>query len=952
MSAFVRELRRELRGDVLADDVARGIYATDASSYQIVPRAVAVPRDADDVRSAVRIAHHHRVPILPRGGGTSLAGQTVGAALVLDFSRHLNRILELDAGAGWARVEPGLVRDELNAAVAGHGLHFAPDPSTSSRAAIGGMIGNNSAGTRSIRCGMTIDHVLALKVLLADGSELELGPLGPEERAAARSGVGRGAEILRGLERVVGEHRVAIRTRFPRTLRRVGGYPLDRFLGDAWNPAQLLVGSEGTLAVILEAKLHLDPLPAHTALCVVHFADLMAAVRAVEPILAFEPSAVEIVDLRPVLRRLAGARLPDFFAGDPAAVLIVELEGEGDGTVAAAIRALAAELAGRGLGYAHPVFLGPEQDEVWRVRKQGFGQIRGDRRPLPFIEDAAVPVAVLPQYIERVLALCRENGTEVVLNAHASVGLIHVRPILDLKRAEDVERMRRIAETAFEMVVGYRGSWSSEHGDGLVRSPFNERFFGPEIYRAFQEVKRLFDPDQLMNPGKIVDAGAIDENLRYGPGYRVAPIASEFRFAAGGFAAAVEACDGSGQCRKTLTGTLCPTYIATRDEAQSTRGRANALRLAMSGQLGAGGLASDRLHKALELCIGCKACKAECPSNVDLARLKSETLQRAWDRRGAPLRDRLAAGSPAVAARLAGPWAPLVNRLQGSGLFRRVLEISAGIDRRRVLPDVAREPFPAWLARHPERRRGAPRVALFADTCLCYHQPEIGRAAVDLLRSCGYDVVLAEAGCCQRPRISHGYLRRAKRDGERTLRNLHRLIEEGLPVVVCEPSCASALIDDLPDLVDDRELGRRVASGVRMIDVFLDRELAGRRLATGFGTAAGKVLIHGHCHQKALWGTGAMQRVLGRVEGLEVAEIDAGCCGMAGAFGYGREHYELSRKIGEDRLFPAIRELGDDDTIIACGASCRQQIEHFTGRRAVHWVEVLRPGPAAPGRRR
>jgi Fe-S oxidoreductase len=508
--------------------------------------------------------------------------------------------------------------------------------------------------------------------------------------------------------------------------------------------------------------------------------------------------------------------------------------------------------------------------------------------------------------------------------------------------------MKRIAEEAFRMVVGYRGSWSSEHGDGLVRSPFNERFFGPQIYRAFSEVKRLFDPGNLMNPGKIVDAGPIDENLRFGTAYRVLPLATEYRYREdGSFAAAVEMCTGVGQCRKTLGGTMCPSYIATRDEEHSTRGRANALRLAMSGQLadrGAEGLASRRLYEVLELCLGCKGCKAECPSNVDLAKLKSEFLQGYYDRRGTSRRDRLIAGSADLARRLAGPFAPLVNATQRTGLFRRFLESLAGVHRQRTLPDYAREPFPAWFAKHPGPSNGR-KVVLFADTYLSYHEPGVGRAAVELLRSCGYQVVLAEAGCCQRPRISHGFLRRARRDGERTLRNLDRYLGEGLPVVVCEPGCASALTDDLPDLVDDAELGRRVARGVTMIDVFLDRELEAGHLDVAFEAAVGegKVLIHGHCHQKALWGTAAMKRVLRRVEGLEVAEVDSGCCGMAGSFGYEREHYELSRTIGEDRLFPALRDLGGDTPVVACGFSCRHQIEHFIpGRRPLHWVEVLR----------
>ncbi len=941
--AFQHELRHRIRGDVLFDDVTRGIYATDASNYQILPVAVVVPAGEEDVRAAVEVAGRHGVPILPRGGGTSLAGQTVGDAMVLDFSKHMNALLELDVEGRWARVQPGLVRDELNAMVAAHGLHFAPDPATASRANVGGMIGNNSSGTKSILFGKTIDHVLALKVLLADGEVVELGE---GEPVGERAG-----EIRAGLERIVDAHRAEIAERFPKVMRRVGGYPLDEFLGESFNPARILVGSEGTLGIILEATIRLEPLPAHTCVCVVHFAEILEAIRAVEHILPHAPSAVEILD-RTVLEQARGnldiARLASFLEGEPEAVLIVEFYGDTEDDVAGRARAMSADLQGRGLGFAYPLFFDPaDQVRVWELRKNGLGLMlgmKGDRKPIPFIEDAAIPIAVLPEYVDKVLGICRELDVEVAMYAHASVGVIHLRPILDLKRRGDIERMKQIAERTFELVMHYRGAWSGEHGDGLVRSPFNERFFGPKIYQAFRDVKRLFDPRGLMNPGKIVEAPPMAENLRYGESYRADAADSLFRYREdGGFAAAVEMCGGVGQCRKTLGGTMCPSYMATRDEEHSTRGRANALRLAMSGQLG-DGLTDGRLLEVLDLCLSCKACKAECPSNVDMAKLKSEVLQKHYDHHGMSLRDRMIRGSAAVASRLSGRLAPLWNAVQGSGSFRSLLQAWAGIHRDRILPSYAREPFDRWLARRSQQPAGeaGKAVVLFADTYLRYHQPEVGVAAVELLESCGYSVEVALAGCCQRPRISHGFLRQARRDGEATLRRLDEHLRRGTPVVVCEPSCASALTDDLPDLIRDDELGRRAADGIRMIDVFLDAEVEAGRLDAPLESAAGKVLLHGHCHQKALYGTAAMKRLLGRVPGLDVAEVDSGCCGMAGAFGYEREHYEVSREIGEDRLFPAIRALGDDTRVVACGFSCRHQIEHFTGRKAVHWVETLR----------
>ena len=952
------ELRQAIRGEVLADEVSLGLYATDASNYQILPVVVVLPLDANDVRSALTIASRHRLPILPRGGGTSLAGQTVAAAMVLDLSKYMNRILDLDVKARTVRVEPGVVRDELNAVVAEHGLHFAPDPSTANRANVGGMIGNNSSGAKSILFGKTIDHVEELKVLLVDGTTLDLRSLSPDELAARTQGNTREAEICRGLRRIVDENRDEIAARYPKVMRRVGGYPLDELVSDyGWNPAKILVGSEGTLAVTLEAKLRLEPLPRHKSICVAHFRELLEAIHAVEQILPLGPSAVEVLDhtvLRLARDNRAAAQICDFLEGDPAAVLIVEFYGDTAADVADRAHRVAVELDARDLGYAYPVVLDSAgQARVWEVRKNGLGLMlgmKGDRKPLPFIEDAAVPIPVLPEYIAKVLDICRSLDVDAAMYAHASVGVIHVRPILDLRKSGDIEKMRRIAERTFELVVQYGGAWSGEHGDGLVRSSFNERYFGAQLYRAFAEIKELFDPQNLMNPGKIVDAPPMHQNLRYGETYHVNGGDSVFQYRAdGSFAAAIEMCSGVGACRKTLGGTMCPSYMATRDEEHSTRGRANALRLAMSGQLGPEGLTSRRLREALDLCISCKACKTECPSNVDMATLKSDVLQKVYDRHGSTLRDRLIRDSPMLARQLVGRWAPVVNSVQASLPFRILLETVAGFDRRRTLPAVADEPLRRWMAGQPAIDGGR-EVALFADTYLDCHEPGSGKAAVELLTACGYRVVLVSGGCCQRPRITHGFLRLARQDGEATLRQLDAYVQRGVPVLVCEPSCASALTDDLPDLVGDRELADRVAAGVTMIDVFLDAEVAAGRLEPGFKPSTDSVLIHGHCHQKALYGTEAMKRVLSQVPGLVVDEVDSGCCGMAGSFGYEKEHYEISRTIGEDRLFPAIRELDEATTIIACGFSCRHQIEHFTGRRARHWVEVVRdqllPGAA------
>ena len=955
LKAFEQALREHVRGDVWLDEVTLGLYATDASIYQIQPVAVVVPRDEEDVLAAVRTAAEHRVSIVPRGGGTSLGGQAVGPAMVLDFTKYMNRRLELNVAERWVRVEPGVVLDELNAALAPHGLHFAPDPATSSRATIGGMAGNNSSGTKSIVYGIMRDHVVEIRAALSDGTVLELKELSPQDYERRCEGVGasaREAEVLRGFRRIIESHRDEIEERFPKLMRRVQGYNLDSFIHtDRWNLSKLMVGSEGTLAVFLQAKLHLEPLPKCKALCVAHFAELLQAIRTVEPILKHGPSAVEIMDSDVIVmarRNLKAAPLCGFLEGDPAAVLIVEFFGDTPQEVDRKARDLAAGLQAQRLGYAWPVITElSEQAKVWAVRQNGLGLMlgmKGSRKPIPFIEDCCVPVEVLPEYIGQILSFCRGRDVPVAMYAHASVGTIHVRPRLDLRQQKDIDNMKAIAEHAFGLVTKYGGSWSGEHGDGRVRSPYLERYFGPGVYGAFREVKRLFDPAGLMNPGVIVDSAPPDQHLRYGTKYKTPRLASEYHYReTGSFGAAVETCTGVGACRQTLTGTTCPSYRLTRDEEHSARGRANALRLAMTGRFGPGGLRSQRLYEVMDLCLSCKGCKSECPSNVDIARLKGEVLQKYHDAHGVSLRDRLVAGSAERAAALSGRAAPLINWIRRTALFRRTLQSIAGFDGRRRLPGYAREPFGRWFDRRPapDDRDGG-KVVLFDDTYMNYHQTEVGISAVELLESCGYEVILARAGCCQRPRISRGLLRQARDEGEKTLRNLDKFIQQGLKVVVCEPACASALTDDLPDLIDDESLGRRIKQGVSMIDEFLCRQVQEGKLDRQFTSPFQKILIHGHCHQKSLYGTTAMKLLLQRVPGISVKEIDSGCCGMGDSFGYEKEHYDLSMRMGEQRLFPAIRSREEGSAVVACGFRCRHQIADATGTKALHWVQTIR----------
>jgi FAD/FMN-containing dehydrogenase/Fe-S oxidoreductase len=944
-----------IKGGVFADPISLGLYATDASMYQMLPLAVVTPRDRDDTVKAVRLCAERGLPLLARGGGTSLTGQSIGEAVILDVSRHLTRVLELNLAEGWVRVEPGLVCSELNAFLKPHGVHFAPDPATANRANIGGMIANNAAGMRSVRHGMTIDHVLALDLVLATGEVLNLGPLDAQELTAKCVLPGQEGDIYRGLRELVARHADEIRTRYPKVIRRSGGYALDAFLdADPWNLAKLICGSEGTLGVILEAKLRLTPLMRRSAVCLAHFDSLDAALRATASILVENPSAVELIDgvilrqarIHPLTRDICS-----LVQGDPASILVIEVQGDDGNAVAAHIRRIASRLVGS--AYAVPVMTEPcAIQEVWQLRESALGlmtTVQGTKKPVPYIEDAAVPPEVLADYVAEVLAICRKYNQPVSMFGHASVGLIHIRPLHDLHEKIDIARMLQIQEEVFPLVQKYGGSWSGEHGDGIVRGGFNRRFFGERLYEAFREVKRLFDPKGRMNPGKVIDSPPVDSHLRFGIGYKPLPIQSKFYYRVqGGILAAAEQCTGVGTCRKTQAGVMCPSYAATREEIHSTRGRANALRLALTGQLGSEAMCSDELKAVMDMCLSCKGCKGECPNGVDMVRLKSDVLHQHQKRHGVPFQARLFANLPSLARLASGLPAPLVNTLMRSAPVRGLLGRVFGIDPKRVLPLYTSQRLSTWFS---HRRDGGKcvadrRVVLFNDTYTEHYQPQVGRAAIEVLEAAGYQVELVTLGDSQRSAISQGLLDQAKRSGSRLFQRLDVLLADGTSLLVCEPSCASALADDLPDLLDDAELARRVASRVQMLDHFLEQELAAGHCTLPWkktGTdASQKFLVHGHCHQKTLDGGRWTHRLLARIPGAVVDDTEAGCCGMAGAFGYEVEHAELSRKIAGQFLLPRLAKANADTQVVSNGFSCRYQIAELSGRKPRHVAEVVR----------
>ncbi|MCA1224663.1 FAD-binding and (Fe-S)-binding domain-containing protein [Saccharopolyspora sp. 6M] len=949
MDDLERRLRADLAGEVEFDDYTRHLYSRDASMYSITPLGVVFPREAADVAATVAAAAEHGVPVVPRGAGTSLAGQTVGPGLVLDFSRHLHRIVELDPEARLARVQPGVVQDQLNRAAAPHGLMFGPDTSTSNRATLGGMIGNNSAGSGSVRHGMTIDHVRELSVVLSDASTARFGPVDEAERLRRAAGPGLEARLHRELPGLVADG--AITDGFPDFWRRAGGYRLDRLAAPGpFDLAEFVVGSEGTLVIATEAVVGLVPKPRRTVIAVGHFTSTQAAIAATGDALSCDPSGVELMD-RTILdlsrQRIEYASLGTILDGDPDALLFVSFTGDDEDELVARLRRLSARWRKHGHGYHTLEAVTPAQQEsLLKVRKSSLGLLmaagEGTRRPLAFVEDTAVAPEHLPEYTAKFAKILDRHGLTAGFYGHCSVGCLHIRPFVDLAEPAQVATMRAVAEEVKSLVAEYGGVNSSEHGDGLARSEFNRELFGEELYAAMCRVKHLFDPTGTLNPGKIVEAPPMTEHLRDAEQPVPGPFRTRLSFeVVGGMRGAADRCMNIGLCRKSTTGVMCPSYMATTREQDATRGRANALVKALSEPDPKRALGDERLHEVLDLCLMCKACKSECPLGVDMAKLKSETLSHHHDLHGVPLRSRVF-GAIRALNRLGAATAPLSNLPGRIPLLRRLARRALGITEHRPLPRFQRRHLASWF-----RGRGAagsaPRgpVLFLADSFTTFTEPGIGRAAVELLERAGYEVRLVDRGCCGRSSLSKGLVDDAKAKARDLVA---RLSTSDAPIVGCEPSCVLTLRDESLSLLPDDPAARDVAGRVRQLEELLSEAIDAGDLELSADTwpAGRRVLFHGHCHQKAEVGTAATVGLLRRIPGTEVAELDAGCCGMAGSFGFEAEHYELSMAIGSDRLFPAVRAEPGTTLIAATGVSCRQQIAHGTPRAAHHPLELVR----------
>jgi FAD/FMN-containing dehydrogenase/Fe-S oxidoreductase len=935
-----------LEGYLRTDEASRALWSTDASIYLRKPAGVVVARSEGDVKLALEAARELGLPITPRGTGTSLAGQATAPGLALDVS-EMQRVVNLDLEHRRCSVEPGTIQGELNALVEPHGLVFGADTSTSDVATLGGMVGNNSAGMRSIVYGTTADQVLSLRCVLASGETVELKALSREEARERARHADAASRLLRGALEIGERYADEIKKRFPRMIRRVSGYGLDALVDpETVDLTRLVCGSEGTLAVVTRAGFRLAELPPQRALASLEFDTLAAAARATVELLKLGPSALELLDDVAIGRARASSAYAGstrFVQGNPKALLLVEWSGTEEELDE---RFAGLDEIARGVGALHatPLRTKGEMQATVKLRKSILPLLLGTtekEKPVAFVEDAAVPPERLEEFIGRFEEIVEKNGTWACFYGHASVGCLHVRPALDTSDPAGTARMRRIAEEVADLVVDCGGSLSGEHGDGLARSEFLETMYGPEILRAFSEVKRLFDPEGVLNPGVIVAPPPMDRQLRIGPGRRRLPVNTNLDFSGqGNFAAAVELCNGSGLCRKKTGGTMCPSYMVTLDEKDTTRARANMLRSVIDGTLPPEELTGERMKEVMDLCVGCKACKTECPSQVDVASMKTEVLSQMGREHGFSMRQK-AAGHIRKQLALAALLPSLYNTVAGTGVARRAAAL-AGIDPRRSLPKVARETFSKRFPSLPQGA-GPAEVALFNDTWNEYQRPEIGVGAARLFAAAGARVHLPRVVCCGRPMLSEGLVHEARKNARRNLDLLYPLVERGVPLVGLEPSCILTIRDDYRKLLPDDERVALLAEATRLFEealLDLEPELPLRE--------GSPVLLHGHCHQKALVGTGPTEKALSLASGADVRVVDSGCCGMAGLFGYEKGHYEVSMKMGERRLFPAVRGA-EERVVVAPGTSCREQISDGTGRRALHpaeYLAALLDGPA------
>ena len=972
MSEKLKTLAREFTGELYDDNTTRTLYATDASAYREMPQAVAVPRTTEDLKLLIQFARSEKTSLIPRTAGTSLAGQVVGNGIVVDVSKYFTKILELNTTEKWVRVQPGVIRDELNLFLKPHGLLFGPETSTANRAMIGGMVGNNSCGSNSVVYRSTREHVLEIKALLSDGTETIFGSLDPDSFHAKCEGKNLEANIYRTTRTILGDYsnQESIRKEFPKKSieRRNTGYALDVLLDTApftagqpdFNFCSLLSGSEGTLAFITEIKLDLSPLPPkETGLLCVHFNSIDESLRANLIALQYNPTASELIDhyiLECTRDNIEQSKNRFFVQGDPGAILVIEFKKDTREEITAIAAKVEADMRAAGLGYHFPLLFGDDTKKIWSLRKAGLGllsNLPGDEKAVPVIEDTAVDVQDLPNYIREFNEILKRYDLYSVHYAHAGSGEIHLRPIINLKTKEGNQLFRTIAEEIATLVKKYQGSLSGEHGDGRLRGEFIPQMVGEKNYQLFRRIKQTWDPENIFNPGKIVDTPSMNSMLRYEPGRHTPPFPTIFRFHDQDILQHAEQCNGSGDCRKTQLsgGTMCPSFMATRNEKDTTRARANILREFLTHSDKPNRYDNKEIYEVMDLCLSCKGCKSECPSNVDVAKLKAEFLQHYYDANGVPLRSRLIAGFTA-SARLGSIAPGIYNWMMKQSWVKKTV----GFAPDRSMPLLHRTTLRSWYKKHRRETTAAAvatpktatpatkKVYLFCDEFTNYNDTEIGIKAILLLERLGYEVVIPQHEESGRTWMSKGLIRHAKTIVNKNIRALSPLISEDTPLIGIEPSAILTFRDEYPDLADDDLLAKAkaLAKNAWLIDDFIANEAAkGAITKDQFTNDTRAIKLHGHCQQKALGSTAGSVKMLTLPANYTVSTIPSGCCGMAGSFGYEKEHYDISQKIGELVLLPTVRQQSAETLIAAPGTSCRHQIKDGTGRTALHPIEIL-----------
>lgn len=965
MKEQLKKLAKELEGDLFFDKMIRTLYATDASSYREMPLAVAIPKTKDDISKLIVFATTHSTSLIPRTAGTSLAGQVVGNGIIVDVSKHFNQILELNKEEGWVRVQPGVIRDELNLFLQPHGLFFGPETSTANRAMIGGMVGNNSCGSNSVVYRSTREHLLEVTAFLSDGSEAVFNSISTDDFHQKCELPTLEGNLYKSVRTILSnyDNQVEIKKEFPKksVVRRNTGYAIDVLVdtdpftagGPAFNFCNLIAGSEGTLAFMTEIKLNVVPKPPkEVGLLCVHFNSIDESLHANLIGLKYHPSASELIDhyiLECTKENREQNKNRFFVQGDPGAILVIEFVKETREEILELTAQVEADMRAAGLGYHFPVLFGADTKKIWALRKAGLGllsNLPGDEKAVPVIEDTAVDVNDLPNYIRDFNEILKKHGLYSVHYAHAGSGEIHLRPIINLKTKEGNQLFRTIAEEVATLVKKYDGSLSGEHGDGRLRGEFIKQMIGEKNYSLLKQVKNTWDPKHIFNPNKIVDTPSMNTMLRYEPGQLTPEFKTIFRFHQQDILQHAEQCNGSGDCRKTHLsgGTMCPSFMATRDEKDTTRARANILREFLTHSDQQNRYDHKEIYDVMSLCLSCKACKTECPSNVDMAKLKAEFLQHYYDANGVPFRAKLIANFTA-AAKLGSIAPRLYNAFVGNIITGSIVKLFSGFALKRSMPSLSTQTLAAWYKKnYTAPLQPKKTIYLFCDEFTNYNDASIGIKAVQLLTTLGYEVIIPPHEESGRTWLSKGLVRKAKLIANKNIEMLSALVNESNPLIGLEPSAILTFRDEYPDLATDENVAaaKKLATNTYFIDEFIAKEMeAGRITKNQFTQNTKSILLHGHCQQKAVGSLADSVKVLSFPTHYNVETIPSGCCGMAGSFGYEKEHYEVSMNIGELVLFPKVRAHKDTCTIAAPGTSCRHQIKDGTGEKALHTVEVL-----------